>query len=354
MKLVFTKSDLAKYPFLPEAAEYIKLLDLKIDNLANPELRPLLERAENRIEESLLNNPPEVSYRPREEDIEIPSFPVAVMMVAASANDFIKRRFALAEARRVYNLLRLEDKKTVMEIAVLFNWKIRTVEEKVGSRNYDFALHFMNFLKNTMFFHENKWKLVNRFLKGGEVYLTKQEAARLLQEEVRRRIEKRLEVDIRSMLPQNVSDRIERLRRIYASRVGKVRFDELPKDAVDAAFPPCIRQLRQAAASGRHLSHVGRFALTSFLLRIGLSPARVVDLFRTSSDFNERMTRYQVEHIAGSRGSRTKYMPPNCDNLRTHGICPGTDEICLSIRHPLAYYRKKLRMLKTVITADQV
>jgi DNA primase large subunit len=72
----------------------------------------------------------------------------------------------------------------------------------------------------------------------------------------------------------------------------------------------------------------------------------VVDLFRTLSDFNERMTRYQVAHIAGGKGSRTKYIPPKCETLRTHGVCPGMDEICRKIRHPLAYYRRKLKVIK--------
>ena len=72
----------------------------------------------------------------------------------------------------------------------------------------------------------------------------------------------------------------------------------------------------------------------------------VIDLFRALSDFNERMTRYQVEHIAGGRGSRTKYIPPRCDTLRTHGVCPGMDEICKTIRHPLGYYRRKIRVVR--------
>jgi DNA primase large subunit len=74
----------------------------------------------------------------------------------------------------------------------------------------------------------------------------------------------------------------------------------------------------------------------------------VVNFFRSVSDFDERMTRYQVEHIAGVRGSRTKYIPPRCDTLRTHGICHIPDEICKSVRHPLAYYRKKSKTIKKV------
>jgi len=352
-RLVLTKSDLAKYPFTPEAAEYINPLDLKIEDLANPEFERVLSRAEKRIAEAFENNPPRVSYQILDDDIEIASFPVAVMMAAATNNDYIKRRYALAEATRVYDLLKLEDEKTVIEVADSFKWRIKAAESTATTVNYAFALYFTDFLKNAKGFHEREWKLINRVLWDGWVYLAKQEVARLLQEEARKHVEKKLQADVRSLLPENVIERVDRLTHTYARKIAKVQFEELPRSAVNAAFPPCIRQLYDNAAAGRHLSHVGRFALTSFLLRVGLPPEKVIDLFRSSADFNERMTRYQVEHIAGAKGSRTSYMPPSCETLRTHGVCPGTGDVCRNVRHPLAYYRSELRTLRTEPAADQ-
>jgi DNA primase large subunit len=78
-----------------------------------------------------------------------------------------------------------------------------------------------------------------------------------------------------------------------------------------------------------------------------MPPEKVIELFKNVSDFNERMTRYQVEHIAGEKGSRTHYIPPKCDTLRTHGVCVNPDETCQRTRHPLGYYRRKLRTVKT-------
>jgi len=72
-----------------------------------------------------------------------------------------------------------------------------------------------------------------------------------------------------------------------------------------------------------------------------MPPEKVIDLFKSFSDFNERMTRYQVEHIAGERGSRTRYIPPKCGTLKTHGVCINPDELCKRVHHPLAYYRIK-------------
>jgi len=342
--MVFTKGDLAKYPFTPQAAEYVETLDLKIDELASSEYLPVVNRAEKRIEEAILYAL--VSERARKDDVEILSFPIAVIMTAATKDPFLKRRYALAESKRAYNLLKLENKEKIMEIAKVFGWKIKQSEKQRGlTEAHDFALYFVDFLRNAANFHEKKWKLVNRLVYNGYVYLTKDEAARLIAEEIRLHIEKKLEVK-ELPLPESLLSRVNNLKEIFVKQRGKIRLEEMPKEVVNAAFPPCIKSFYSAISSGRHISHVGRFALTSFLLNIGMTVDNVIDMFRTLSDFNERMTRYQVAHIAGGKGSRTKYIPPKCETLRTHGVCPGMDEICRKIRHPLAYYRRKLRILK--------
>ena len=217
-------------------------------------------------------------------------------------------------------------------------------------RSYDFKLHFLDYLKNTKSLRDKSWKLINRTLIGGMVYLTIREAARLLQEEVRRHIEAKLQTNVRLTLPPNVAERVDKIKQMYADQIGrvKVKVEEAPKGLLSEALPPCIKTLYQSVSSGHHISHIGRFTLTSFLINIGMETDRIIDLFRSFSDFDERMTRYQVEHIAGERGSRTKYTPPSCDTLKTHGICPGMDDLCRRVRHPLTYYRRKLRRLRRV------
>jgi len=346
---VFTKSDLAKYPFIPEASKFVKDLDIKIDELANPEYRSVLNRAQERIEEAIQDAL--VSRKLHNYGIEIPSFPIAIMMVVALANSYIKKRYALAEAKGVYHQLEAEDSEKIIEIAKNFDWNIKLIED--GSTGiYDFSLHFTNFLKNGTVFRDEKWKLVNRVMLQGDVFLTKSEASRLLQEEVQRYIEGKLNVKI-DFLPPNIMERVEQLKQLLIEKGGKFRSESLPKTVVNAAFPPCIRELYDNIKSGHHLSHIGRFALTSFLINIGMTVETVVDLFRSFSDFDERMTRYQVEHIAGEKGGRTKYIPPRCDTLRTHGVCVSTDNICRRIHHPLAYYRRKLRSVKKVVIKPQ-
>jgi DNA primase large subunit len=333
---------LAKYPFLPEATEYIKSLDLKINELADSTFFPVLDRAENRIENCLTAD--NIGKPSSKYEIEIPSFPIATMMVAAINDSYLKKRYALLEAKRVSESLKEGPEETITKIADFFNWKIRTLKKPL-EENFDFALHFTDFLRNAAVFHEKEWKLVNRKIINGEVFLTKNEACRLLEEEVKRHIEKRLQIKDLT-LPEGIATRVEHLKQLLMLKKGKLRTEEMPKAVIIAAFPPCIKALYNAITSGHHLSHIGRLTLTTFLINIGMSPEEVIDLYRSLSDFNERLTRYQVEHIAGARGSRTKYIPPKCDTLRTHGVCVGADEICKRIRHPLTYYRRKLREVK--------
>ena len=327
-------------------------LDLKVTELDNPEYTRIVERAEKRIEEAIADALVNDQTRNNEinNEIEIPSFPIAVMIVSATNDTFLKRRYALAEAKRAYHILKQENKQKLTEIALLFNWKMKPTQTdlRAPSTPSDFSMHFINYLKNTGGLRESKWKLVNRTMFSGQVSVRKDEAARLLAEEVRAHIEKKLEQKIGFTLPQTVIKRAERLKQLALTKRGQIRQEEMPNETTVEAFPPCIRQLYNSAQTGRHISHIGRFALTSFLINSGMPVESVIECFRPASDFSERMTRYQVEHIAGDRGSRTRYIPPRCDTLRTHGVCPGMDEICREkVRHPLTYYKRKLRLIKT-------
>ncbi len=204
-------------------------------------------------------------------------------------------------------------------------------------------LNFTDYLRNTLHLKDDKWKLINRIVADGKVYLNHHDVARLLQEEVQRRIAKRLEESELPSFPEKILKTAERLTKIAKERIGAEEMEGFPKVVTQSAFPPCIVALYETVSKGRHLSHLGRFTLTSFLLNIGMTPEKVYELFKSSSDYNERLTRYQVEHIAGERGSRIRYKPPQCATLQTHGVCVNSDDLCRRIRHPLTYYKRKQR-----------
>jgi DNA primase large subunit len=330
---------------MKETAEHVSEKGLEIKDLENEFFTPFLDRAETRVKNALLDVSAYAAVQPKDNSkeiqIEIFSFPIAIMLVAATEDSLIKSRFALAEAKRASELLEKEEKEKLFEVANNFNWNIRLVKD-ANLPHYVFALRFPVFLKNATGFHDKNWKLVNHLVIKGEVYLTEREVSRLLEEEVRKYIEERLDTTIKS-LPGSIMVRVNQLRQLAAKRREEIQLEEMPSRVVMEAFPPCIKGVYDRVAAGHPASHMGRFALTSFLLGIGMTPEDVLKFFRSVSDFNERLTRYQVEHIAGTRGSGTRYTPPNCSTLRTHGICISPEPECRGAVNPLVCYKKKLK-----------
>lgn len=332
----FTQNDLAKYPFLKETAEHLKLLDLKIEDLTNPELVRILHRAQERLEKAVLFFSTGERY---ENDVEIPSFPVAILLALATKNSFIKKRYALAEAKQAFSYLQAESNERLIAVAKNFDWDITL--NKDSKIPFELCINVADYLRNVTHLRDQKWKLINRFLTNGKVYLNQHDVARLLEEEIQRRIEKRLEVNEGQSFPPEIEAIAQHITLIAKEKIGESEMEGFSKIVSQSAFPPCIVALYEAASKGKHLSHIGRFTLTSFLVTIGMPPEKVTEVFKTSSDYNSRLTRYQVEHIAGSKGSGTRYTPPSCATLQTHGVCVNSDDLCGRVRHPLKYYLRK-------------
>jgi DNA primase large subunit len=333
--------DFAKYPFLKNASKKIEELGLTIENMGSLENKPLLDRAQNRVETAILEA--NTGEMVKDRRTEISSFAASLILVIATKNSWIKKRYALAVAKTAHAQM-LSEKTSKDEIFVIakdFDWDISD-----GRPYKDFRLSFNFYLKNAAHLHGYEWKLVNQIMDNGMIYLNRDKIVRLIQEEVKKRVEKRLEVPEIRKLPEDITSMACVLTNLAEGIMGQ-EIEEMPKTVVQAAFPPCINALYADASQSHHLSHIGRFTLTSFLVNIGMSPENVNDLFKTFSDYNERLTRYQIEHIAGERGSGTRYTAPQCSVLQTHGVCKNKDDLCRSIYHPLKYYKRKQNTIKS-------
>jgi len=162
----FTQTDLAKYPFLNETAVHMKKLGLKIEKLANTEMEQILNRAEERVKNAILS----VSVGKQcENAVEIPSFPVAIMLAIAAKNFFIKKRYALAEAKQAFSDMQIENRERIGTIAVDVGWNLEP--NQASARPLEFALNFTDYLRNTAYLRDKKWKLVNHLLANWNVYL---------------------------------------------------------------------------------------------------------------------------------------------------------------------------------------
>jgi DNA primase large subunit len=328
----------AKYPFTEAAAEYAGKFNLTLEEIVKPEYEAAVARAEERVTQAIF----EARSPQRMNNLnELLSFPIANMFVMGIGEDYLGKRYALSESVRAYNLLRKEKLDFILELARKeFGWNIETSDRVVGELKSDFKIHFTNYLNNVADIRSSEWKLINRLLIGGFVEIQSTDAIRLLQEEIRRRIENLVSNRSKIELPPSLQVRVNILQKIYL----KYRSSQLPQSTLPAevnfkALPPCIRDVYESLKIGAKAGHVQRFAITSFFLNIGMVSDAVAAFFQSLSDFNPDFTRYQVRHIAGESSSKTKYTAPACKWMKTHGICVGE---CVGVRHPLTYYRRHI------------
>lgn len=339
-----TIADLAKYPFLPQAKLLIGPLEFDFESAINVLL--IRERAKQRILSSFdfrarFSQP--LTHDPQS---EIASFALALAYVSGVSDNKMTERFALYEADQINEYLKNEKHEDVIvEIARAFNWRVR-IENEQGQRTI--SIPFGKFLENSTrgrLHHDPKWKLVNRVLVKGWIRISPFELARLLQEEVRIRLEESARRELAD-IPAKMQDDIQELRVEFLKRKPKLEeFDQIVR-AQESEYPPCITGLLKRAATGQHMSHVERFTLVTYLLHQGVSVDSIVNLFSGISDFNADKTRYQVEDLAGTRyGGNKPYVTYNCASLHTHGVCSGpVDSVCRIIKNPLTYHLRKQRM----------
>jgi len=331
------KSHLAEFPFLPQAKQYIARLDIDFAELST--LKPIVDRAKQRITASFILGADKPS---KNLDVEITSFPVAIMMVAGTKDNSLRERYALFEAKKMAKFLLDEKNEIILEIAKFFEWNIHHHQKRAP---YPYTIHFVNYLNNATrgrLVYDLGWKLVNRRVLKGQVDVSKREVCRLLQEEIKIFLERRSEQEI-PQVPQITVDVINEIKTKYLQIKPHItEIDKIRVFAEESEYPPCIQSLYDRMAKGQHLSHIERFTLVTYLLHQGISVDAVTNLFTSITDFREDLTRYQVEHLAGKKGTGTVYNPPNCATLRTHGVCINPDDsICKTIKNPLTYHLRK-------------
>ena len=326
---------LAYYPFLSEASAHVEELDISLERLLNSRAyRASRERGLKRVREALEG---EIKKSPLSGEVqilsELISYPFARMLVACVDDQLFTRRYALAEAKAAYTLLRMESPDFLLTFGEDFGL---SAEAKVSY----FNLHFANYLRFSNSLKDPAWKLANRQFRAGWVLVSKEEFARLLEEAVRERIEQSFPIpEIPAQISEFCAPYVAEIKEQFEAQ--KKKFKATDFGVVEPElFPPCISHALASVQSGVNLAHSMRFAMTSFLLSVGMSAEEILNLFNVSPDFDAEKSLYQIEHIAGATGN--VYKPPACDTMRTYGNCIGKDGLCATISHPLAYYEKKI------------
>ncbi|MCX8182268.1 MAG: DNA primase large subunit PriL [Candidatus Methanomethyliaceae archaeon] len=345
MREMLTIDDLAKYPFLRKASSFVESYGLTFQDLVNDEYYYVVQRAVERVKCGIRGRWAELNVV--DPETEILSYPLALAFVYGLRQGWVVRRFANSEQKRCFELLKNEDKDKVAEVGKDgFDWDLEGTELMVSGALFDFSLPVENYLEVAPSFHSPDWKLVNRHVTGGRVYLKQVEAARLLSEALKLKILRKAEEEYikKFQMPERLLSKLEGLEKLV--KEIKIYDEDAAVEIIEEAKPPCIVALLKDLADGKSLSHMARFTVTTFLINTGESVENVLKYFSNVADFDEGKARYQVEHIAGLIGSKTKYVPPKCDVLRSFGLCIGGDAYCKKVRHPLQYYKMRAREIK--------
>ncbi|MCD6562500.1 MAG: hypothetical protein J7K23_01130 [Thermoproteales archaeon] len=335
IEVTLTKGYFLKYPFLPDALKYISELGLTLEDLSYDTLGNEVIRRVKEIFDAVINSLP-IPPSGDDPDIEVLSYLVALIVLKIIGDRSLIEKFVVVLSKKYSEYINVEENNFLLYLATTFGWKIA-----YGSEG-KYMMFFIDYLENIPEYR-GRWKLVHRQVSKGWVYLEKIELLRLIESGLKKYMAKQISnVNISEVqLPDPVYTLVEEISMVWNRKVKeyeKVRSRYLKKG--EKYYPPCIRSIIEDLKNGRNLSHSARFALASFLLNIGMDVEEVLGIFRFSPDFREDLARYQIEHIAGLRGSKTKYVTYKCDSMRSLGLCYWE---CEGISHPLQYYYKAVR-----------
>lgn len=326
--------EIAKYPFLTEAGNYLREKGFTLEQFGKDEdLKPIIDLALSRIQIAADGKIFNSDFSIKNLDIEVFSFLVAVILLKQCNANTLIRRFSLAEARRAEKFLEkdLVNLHTNEELAIkiikdLFSMNV------TKSGDY-FVIPVSDYLLHAVHFHEREWKLVNRLVDNGKVFLSAHETVRLIRKELDSFISKK----IQSANIPDIQESFKKPLDTLASLAKKftVQIVETTEQ------PPCIKHALEILSKGENLPHSGRFMLATYLLNKGQAIEEIAPLFKNAPDYNEKITLYQLKHLAGNFGSGTKYACPSCEKLKSENLCFAIPE-CANIINPLQFGRKKI------------
>ncbi len=355
---------LARFPYMHEAHGYVKTQPIPLQEmLSDQAYEPARVMGKQRVLDALERGA--VAGNLPQGDVNqfhyLFSYAVARMIVSATGDNYLIRRFALHEAVTGEKSLRsvsdgfLEHLANQIGLELRLSAPIRprrtsgiepptlhdSPQRILRPRTETFRVHFSNYLRHTNTMRDDAWKLVNQDLADGYVYLPRHRVLRLLRNAIQQHIEQDLPLDVSPEILEALKPQLKEVRAVLEVKKATFKAEDIGKVSI-TRFPPCMYNLLAQIQNHENVPHMGRFAIVAFLHHIGLSNEEIFRVFGDVPDFAADVTRYQIEHITGT-SSPTEYTPPECSTMKSYGICPGPDRICMTIKHPLSYYRVKGR-----------
>ena len=340
--LILGQDEKAKYPFLTDAGQYLKDKGFSLVQFGtDPVLKLSVEKAFHRIQvasDGLVYKSDLIDGQASKDYIlerEVFSFLLAIVLIKLTGMSTLIKRFALAEARRAEKYLEKDlgnaSDKSKIDLAIKIIYDLFNIE--VIKQDDFFVIPISDYLKHSVTFHEREWKLINRHVENGKVFLDPHDTVRLIRKELGSYISSKI---INAPTPPMIPGLESMVNELISKSKKFVTYS-----VTTGEYPPCIKHAIEILEKGENLPHSGRFMLATFLLSKGQSVEEIAPLFKNAPDYNERVTLYQLNHLAGTSGSGTHYSCPSCEKLKTQNLCFAIPE-CDNIINPIQFGKKRI------------
>ena len=366
---------LARYPFLPQATEWIQGLamehDIDLDELLDGEW---MEKARSRARIRLIDSIESKDgvavvggdiFTEEGRIVEAFSFYYARLVVFASEDERLISRWAQAEATRAEQVL-TRDIDNLEVIAKTFisdiekdidlsqpNQPVITSNARKLRQSQDgnlWKIGMPDFIEICPKITGARWRLANSQINKGKItlyneqqYSSSAKLARLLRERIKQHIEQEALQKMQNIdmdLALRLAEPVGMVRNLLASKASEAI---TLVGAEESDWPPCMRKIIADLTNGVNVNHFGRVFLASISATLALPEESCIGFFRGAPDFNESTTTYQVKHVYNG-----EYTPASCGKLKVNHNCPvlpGDDRLCdISwMDHPLKYIRATQR-----------
>ncbi|WP_440059159.1 hypothetical protein ACSU1N_05065 [Thermogladius sp. 4427co] len=354
--------DYRYFPYLVSSDELAELtrnvpLEALVNNPSSPIRSELLSRLRKIVVEGVLEEP-KLSL-----ELEIALFYAMIAVLKSLGYKRLYPRIAVVYSKSASNLLKMVDNNILVGIASKIGLNTRleypapripivSRKRSIEFKSLVFSLDLKSYLKivSHRLGQDPKYNISSNIVYDKRVFVDRDVFVRVLEEAIYHYVMRLFDtidtIAVDEELKRDISEIVDKAGIKPESAPGAPSKETFGKGVlIEEAFPPCIKRVLDRLRAGENLSHPERFLIATFLINIGMDIDAIVDLFRNAPDFNERITRYQVEHLAGLRGKKQKYLPYNCDKLKSLSICP-IAENCQG-DNPLSTYYKNLKTMKS-------